>query len=186
MMTLILMAVLAFSATNVDDLMVLLALFADPAMRPGQIFAGQLLGTWLLTLLAIAVGTSASSVAGSWAHLLGVLPLGIGLHRLVTPRNGDHSPPEAADGAMSKVSLVTVVTVANGGDNLAAYVPVMIGRSATETTVVAAVWGALTIAWCFAALLIMRHAPQVRTALAFAPRFVPWIYVGLGVYILAA
>ena len=64
MAALVPLAVIAFAATNLDDLFVLLALFSDPKQRPRDVVVGQFLGMATLTVAAVACALAASSVPG--------------------------------------------------------------------------------------------------------------------------
>ena len=187
MTTLILVAGVAFASTNLDDLFVLLSLFGDPSLRPVEVVAGQYLGMAFLTLVALAGSLLALVVPDTYVGLLGLLPLAIGLRRLWTEQDGgDRSEPRSPGGSLGNVVAAAMITTANGGDNIAVYVPLLAGRSWSEASIVVVVFVIMTAAWCVIARFVVDHprtGPPIRR---FGRLLVPWIYLGIGAYILVA
>ena len=187
MAALITLAAIAFVSTNLDDLVVLLALFSDPTQRPRDVWAGQFLGMFTLTLVAVTCALAAASVPSPYVGLLGFLPLLIGLTRLVS-RRGAREPnaPNAKKGSAENVFVAAAVTAANGGDNIAVYVPLLVGRSWPEITVIALVFSILTAIWCTVARVIVKRPRIGLMVTRLGPRCLPWFLIALGLYILIA
>jgi cadmium resistance protein CadD (predicted permease) len=126
-LTLVVVGVSLFVTTNIDDLVILVAFFAAPAFRPRQVVIGQLLGMAAL-IAASAVGALAALVAPErYLGLLGVVPLGLGVAKLIASIRGrgqEEDDVVSAPGAATGALAVAGVTIANGADNLAVYVPV--------------------------------------------------------------
>ena len=182
--TLILLAVVAFASTNLDNLFVLLALFADPSLRPSQVVAGQYAGMGTIVGLALLGSLAAVVVPAPAIGLLGLVPLGLGLARL---RAGPEADPVATPGRASmtgKVVSAAVVTVANGGDNIAVYVPLLAGRSGPEITTILAVFAVLTGLWCATARTVIAHPRSGPPLRRYGRRLLPWVLIGLGLSIL--
>ncbi len=185
MTALVPLAVVVFVSTNLDDLFVLIALFSDPTQRPRDVITGQFLGMAILTLAALACALAASSLPAPYVGLLGLLPLLIGLSRLVF-RRGEREPEDVdpKGGPAENVFLAAAITASNGGDNIALYVPLFVGRSWREVALVLIVFSILTTVWCAVGRLIVAH-PRIGTAVRrFGSRCLPWLFIALGVYIL--
>jgi cadmium resistance protein CadD (predicted permease) len=115
-------AVIAFASTNIDDLVMLIGFFADDGYRPRQIVAGQFAGIAALIAAALLGALAVHGVPPAYIGLLGLIPIAIGVKKLVaTDANGD-SGHHFIRGA-SKTLTVALVTIANGGDNISLYVP---------------------------------------------------------------
>ncbi|HLS86602.1 MAG TPA: cadmium resistance transporter [Burkholderiales bacterium] len=178
--------VAAFAATNLDDLFLLVAWFAAGRYRTATVVAGQFAGIAALFGLSAAASLLAWVVPGDQVAWLGVLPIGLGLHGLLT-RNA-HRPEareaEAAAVPASGALAVALVTVANGADNLAVYVPLFATSSATAVGIYAAVFAAMTALWCAAARWLVRHPDAGAPLRRLGPRAVPYVLIGIGVWIL--
>lgn len=182
------LGVVVFAATNVDDLLVLLGFFAEPGYRPRQVAVGQSAGIGLLVATSVLCALVALVIPEQWLGLLGLAPLGIGLWKLGALARGgamaDEDPrPGRPTGA--KALAVGAVTVANGGDNIAVYTPLFATRSATEVTVLVAVFAAMTALWLLAAHSLVRHpalGPPIRHIGRYA---LPVVLIGLGLLVLA-
>jgi cadmium resistance protein CadD (predicted permease) len=175
-----------FATTNVDDLLVLVALFADRATRTSSIVLGQIAGVAALTAASLVLARGAVALPDRVVALLGLVPLALGVRRLARRRRG-HSDGDddelsghrhAGMGALA----VAALTVANGADNVAAYVPAF--ASLARTGVVLAVFASLTAAWLAAARALVAH-PRVGPPLArIGTAALPWVLIALGAAIL--
>lgn len=177
-------AALVFAATNIDDIVVLTVLFvaarATGRPRPWRIVAGQYLGIGALVATAVVVAAGLLVVPDPWTGLLGLLPIGLGVRALLS-RSDDAAPPAVVGGALG----VAGVTVANGADNIAVYVPVFRSLSPTAGLVWLVVFAALVALWCAVAALLGGHPRVVRLVARAGHRLVPAIFIGVGLVILA-
>ena len=84
----VLTAVVLFAATNVDDIVILTVLCissrASGQPRPWHIWAGQYAGFAVLIGASLAAAAGLALVPLHWLWLLGLVPLGLGLHKLAT------------------------------------------------------------------------------------------------------
>ena len=71
-----------FASTNIDDIFLLAAFFADPHLRPRNIVAGQFLGITGLTAASAAAALAALAIPEAWTALLGIAPLPLGVRKL--------------------------------------------------------------------------------------------------------
>ncbi len=170
----------AFAATNLDDLLVLMLLFgqAEDRLSRRKICLGQLLGIGVLTLVSVAAALGLRMVPEQYVRLLGAVPILLGI-RAWLDRDGDEDAPSAV-GVLSTALL----TVANGGDNLGVYIPLLTGFSAGQLALCAGVFAVMTLLWC---LLGSRLAALPRVG-GFIQRYkgflVPVVLILLGVSIL--
>jgi cadmium resistance protein CadD (predicted permease) len=177
-------AAAVFAATNIDDIVVLTVLFvaARGAGRPRtwQIVAGQYAGIGALAGVAVVVAAGLLVVPDPWTGLLGLLPIALGVRALLA-RRGDGVEPPAVVGSLLGVAGVTV---ANGADNIAVYVPVFRSLDPTTGLVWLVVFAALVAVWCAAAALLGNH-PRVVSLVGRAGHWlVPAVFIALGAIIL--
>lgn len=81
----------AFTATNLDDILILLLFFSqvNAAFRRRHIVAGQYLGFTALVLASLPGFFGSLIFPPDWIGMLGLLPIAIGLSRLLNPDTDD-------------------------------------------------------------------------------------------------
>jgi cadmium resistance protein CadD (predicted permease) len=170
----------AFISTNIDDLFLLVGFFSDRSFPRTQVFAGQILG--MAAIVAISLATASAALAISPAHigLLGVAPIVIGIGKLLRLGKADEGEQPAA----VSVLQVATITIVNGGDNIAAYTPIFATQGPRELSATLAIFAALTLVWCFAALGLVRHTALGKPLRRYGHVILPFILIGLGLLIL--
>jgi cadmium resistance protein CadD (predicted permease) len=178
--SLALLSTSAFVSTNIDDLFLLVGFFSDRSFSRGLIFAGQILGMAIIVAISL-VAASAAALAISPAHvgLLGVAPIVIGIGKLLRLGKEEEGQPTAVG-----ILQVATVTVVNGGDNIAAYTPIFATQGSREMSATLAIFGVLTLVWCFAALGLVRHTAVGKPLRRYGHVLLPFILIGLGGLIL--
>jgi cadmium resistance protein CadD (predicted permease) len=139
-------------------LFLLVAWFAAGRPPTVQVVVGQFIGIGPIVAASTLAAVAATAIGGDWVRLLGVLPITIGVRRLVLLIRGraddrDEAKASAARGVVAVVSL----TIANGGDNLSVYTPVFATHPPSDLAVIVAAFGVLTGLWSFAAFALVNH-----------------------------
>jgi cadmium resistance protein CadD (predicted permease) len=80
---------------------------------------------------------------------------------------------------------MAAVTLANGADNLGVYVPFFAINHA-HVWVILLVYAALVPVWCLAGKWLGNHTLVLRSVDQYGHFVLPFVFVGLGIYILAA
>jgi cadmium resistance protein CadD (predicted permease) len=194
-LTLIGISTTVFVSTNIDDIFLLAAFFADPHLRPRAVVAGQFLGIGVLVLGSILASVAALAIPEGYTALLGVVPLILGvrkLRELIRARGTSETEEERAEAAEQKmerrthsqVLAVAGVTVANGGDNLGVYIPLFASdpRAIPGHVVVFAIMTAL---WCLAGHSLVKNRLLGEHIRRYGHLVLPFVLIGLGLYILA-
>jgi cadmium resistance protein CadD (predicted permease) len=173
-----------FASTNVDDAFVLLAFFADSRIRPLHVAVGQYAGMAALVGGALILSLITLAIPSRYVGLLGILPIAIGIKHLREARRPEKSVaiPVAAHGAILSVATVTV---ANGGDNIAAYVPLFGRQSSVSILVICVIFALMTAIWCVGAFLMLAHPAVSAPIRRYGRPALPFVLMGIGVYILA-
>jgi cadmium resistance protein CadD (predicted permease) len=87
--------VAAFIATNIDDMAVLIVFFAQALLPARQVTFGQYVGFSVLVAVSVA-GSLVSLVVPLWVvGLMGLLPIGIGIKKLIDRENEEEEIEEA-------------------------------------------------------------------------------------------
>jgi cadmium resistance protein CadD (predicted permease) len=183
---LLLLAVLLFASTNIDDLFVLLAFLADASFSAKSVIVGQYLGIGALFAFSVGCVIAAHTVPTRYVGLLGFFPILLGLTRLVRLLRRREDTDESLERNMSArgAFAVALVTIANGGDNITVYVPAFSVHSASQIAIFGLVFLLLTGVWLAVAWYITRHprlGPPVRRV---GNIFAPLVLIALGVVIL--
>src|SRR5687768_6844552 len=82
-MTVLILGITLFVATNLDDIFILIAFFADPRLRAHQIIVGQYLGIGTLVLISVIAALIALVIPPAYVGLLGLAPIAIGSKKLI-------------------------------------------------------------------------------------------------------
>jgi cadmium resistance protein CadD (predicted permease) len=181
-------AAVLFAGTNVDDLVVLSLLSASSraAGRPRrrEIWAGQYAGFAVLVGLSTAAGRGLAQLPAHWVWLLAFIPLGLGVVNLVAAirslRRGQQPRPPSAGGPLG----VALLTLANGGDNMAAYTPFFAAIGAGQAVVTLAVFAVGVALWCLAGGLLTRHARVTAAVGRYGHWILPVALILIGLYVL--
>jgi cadmium resistance protein CadD (predicted permease) len=169
----------AFAATNVDDLLLLIAFFAAGTYRARDVVLGQYAGIGLLFAASAAASLVSLVIPASHLSLLGLLPMLIGLKQLFGKAAQEETVPPS-----SSFLTVAAVTVANGGDNIGVYAPLFATSSAQAISAMGAVFAAMTALWCLAARWLVQHPAAATSIRRYGPKAMPFVLIGIGVFIL--
>jgi cadmium resistance protein CadD (predicted permease) len=182
----VLLAVGLYATTNIDNFVVLTAFYSDRSYRAGQVTAGEFLGLAVIVAVSTGGAAAASTVPQRYLGLLGFVPLTLGVVKLVALPRGRRPPdPDTTAGAGRHRSfLVGAVTVGNGGDNIAAYVPIFATRSLGDAAVIVVVFFVAAGIWCAAAQRIGEGRWISQAIDRVGHIAVPVVYVALGLSIL--
>lgn len=204
----------SFLATNIDDLLVLMLLFAqadaqahrsslfhssetssdrnNQPLRDHQIVLGQYLG--FSAIVAI-------SLLGFWGGMvfpqpvmgsLGILPIALGVSSLrpgstrdcSTDASSPVSPPVLAQSWQSPVLQIAALTIACGGDNVSVYAALFSTLNLGQLTGVLALFWAALGGWCGLARHLSRQRAIAQPLARYGRRLAPWVLISLGVWIL--
>lgn len=187
MLTSVVVAVVAFASTNIDDIFVLLGFFANPKLKPGHVVVGQYLGIAALVAAALLGSLLTLAVPDRYIGFLGVLPILIGIWHLwsawhSTDETNEVRKPSAS--ALGTIFSAAAVTIANGGDNIAVYVPLFSRQSPTAILAICGVFAVMVAAWCIAAQWLVGHPALGAPIRRWGGRVMPLVLIALGAYIL--
>jgi cadmium resistance protein CadD (predicted permease) len=181
-----LLAAVAYAATNIDGAFVLLAFFARPNVKPAHVVVGTYVGMTVLVIAAMMLAAVFAVLIPSDLGLLGALPALIGLRQFWTAwseRGGGIVDIAPRAGAFEVVELVAIRTVANGGDNIAVYIPLFAGRSLPAHVLMCVVFAILVGVWCLGARWLVEHSTFVAQIRRWGRWITPIVLISLGVLI---
>ncbi|MEH1868870.1 MAG: cadmium resistance transporter [Nostoc sp.] len=186
---------IAFIATNIDDIVILLLFFSqiNTSLRPRHIVAGQFLGFTVLLILSLPGLFGGLVLSKNWIGLLGLLPMSIGISSLVNQEE-DSSKEVVATTEEAEVSTMTsffspqsysvaAVTLANGSDNVSVYVPLFASSNLESFVVIIGLFFLLLGIWCYGAYKLTHYRVIADILTRYINNFVPFILIGLGAFI---
>lgn len=187
-----------FVATNIDHLAILTLWFVHGQNRPGttaRICAGQYVG--FAVILAVTIVLSAISglvIPQEYLRLLGLIPLALGVkagigeirERWHSEESEEEDEAEAQlKGKKISVGAVALVTMANGGDEVAAYLPVFALSTWWQIALFCAVFLVLAGVLLALARIITGRLHLAEVLERFEAIIFPSVLILLGVLILA-
>lgn len=201
MLTTIISSIVAFASTNVDDIFVLIALFsqirvtkvtergetvalASGSINKRQIIFGQYLGFSSLVVLSIIGALSSFIIPLPWIGLLGLVPIFLGIKGLVKLQNTESDSDNKNISAAGSVFTVTAITFANGGDNIAIYIPIFAGQSLSENFITLIVFFVMLAVWVFLGYKLVKVPVIANVLEKYENVTVPIVLIGLGTFIL--
>ncbi|MFB2877063.1 cadmium resistance transporter [Floridanema aerugineum] len=195
--------IIAFAATNIDDIIILLLLFSQLGenFRRRNIIIGQYLGFAILLAASLPGYFGGLVVQKEWIGLLGLLPIAIGIKQLID-RNKDDAQVQTVSNDFQqnlpsnsliafifsifnpKTYQVAAITVANGGDNISIYIPLFAGQNLNDLLIILGVFFIMVGVWCGIAYSLTLHRDIAYLLSRYGKSIVPFVLIGLGLFIM--
>ncbi|NMG22650.1 cadmium resistance transporter [Brasilonema bromeliae] len=185
--------IVAFTATNIDDIVILLVFFSqvNSTFTRRHIIVGQYLGFTALVIASVPGLFGGFILSPNWIGLLGLIPIAIGISSLVNP---EEDSEEAAETEQSEDSTfanflspqtysVAAVTIANGSDNISVYVPLFASSDFGSFLVILVVFFLLIGVWCYTAYKLTNQQGIAEILTQYGNYLVPFVLMGLGAFI---
>ncbi len=190
---LIAIGVVAFAATNVDDIFLLMMFFSSPNIVASNVVAGQYAGIGLLMAISVLGSLITLVVPTNFITLLGFGPIAIGIKKLYERfRHGqsDEIPVRLLNrngrATFLSVSKVAAVTFADGSDNIGVYIPLFASHGAgVEIITLVAIVMVITGVWCAVGHYVVNHSFLARDIRRFGDLVFPFVLIAIGISVLA-
>jgi cadmium resistance protein CadD (predicted permease) len=187
--------IVAFIATNIDDIVILLLFFSqvNANFRPWQIVAGQYLGFTTLILLSLPGFLGGIVIPPRLIGLLGLIPIIIGISNLVNQETTTEEfplditpakPVTLAEVLTPQTYGVTAMTIANGSDNVSVYIPLFANTNLLGCFVTICLFFILLALWCYIAYKLTYQQTIVNILTRYGSQIVPFVLIGLGSFII--
>ena len=198
--------IIAFTVTNIDDMMILLLLFSqiDSNFRKRHIFIGQYLGFFAIIMLSLPGFLGGLFIQREWLGLLGIIPIAIGMKQLINQQiettestevqtvNPDFPQLLHPNPAWSfflsilhpNTYQVAAITIANSGDNISVYIPLFAGQDFVSLGIIIAVFLAMVGVGCGIAYLLTSQVTIGYILSRYGRAIIPFILMALGLFIM--
>lgn len=178
----------AFVSTSIDNLFLLVTLSLHPKYGAARVRAGYLLAVVVMLAISIVLAQSAQLIPTDYIPYMGLIPLGIGLYelyQLVTGgTNSGAGPTDDIAAGSGSIWAIALIMLVHSWDSIGVLAPLL---ADTKTGLVT--WMGFTV--MIAAALLIGLAqwsvsyPRIRQFLAkAAPKILPFLLIGVGLYIL--
>jgi cadmium resistance protein CadD (predicted permease) len=203
MLSLTLLAIAAYAATNIDNLFVLLAFLADAGAERRRVIVGQCAGSLVLIAGSLVLAGLLTHLPAGYVGLLGMLPIGAGLSKAWERFGPGHArihdddarepvigkPVSAGFGTQASRGsswwTVACVALANGSDNVAVYVPLYASHSHGDRAFISLVFVAMIGLWCAAAVQLVEHPLLGAPIRRYGTALLPLILLAIGASVIA-
>ncbi|BAZ32657.1 cadmium resistance transporter [Cylindrospermum sp. NIES-4074] len=195
--------IIAFAATNIDDIIILLLFFSqiDANFRRRHILIGQYLGFSVIIIASLPGFFGGLVIQRELIGLLGLLPIAIGIKQLLHQESENMEVQTVTTDFKQSLHpnpifsfilsvlhpqtyKVAAVTLANGGDNISIYIPLFAGHNLASLGVILCVFFLMVGLWCYIAYLLTRQ-PNIANVLSrYGKAVVPFVLIGLGLFIM--
>lgn len=176
-----------FAGTRIDDIVTLAVLNMSSRVqgRPKhwQIWVGMYAGMTAVVLLSLLAAIGLTVVSEGWIWVLGLIPLLLGVRSLIITirahKLGDPVSPAMVTGLTGVIGL----TVANAGDDIAAYIPVFRALGAGDVALTVVVFAVGVAAWCLLGAWLVSHRRLTHVIQMWGHWIIPVMFILIGVYV---
>ncbi len=187
-MEIILTSILAFAATNIDDIFVLTLFFGDKRYKSTSVYFGQYLGIIVLIGVSVTGSLIGNFVESKYIGLLGLFPIYLALRQLISLIRGENEDEklEREEKSILTTGILSVatVTIANGGDNIGTYVPLFATLTTLDKSIMIALFLIMTFAWLITAKYLTTHPLMTKAVSKYGHIITPVVLFFLGLFIL--
>ncbi|SDJ16854.1 CadD family cadmium resistance transporter [Natribacillus halophilus] len=187
----ILTAIIAYVATAIDYLVILIILFSQTSKK-GQlkyIVIGQYLGTAIIFVVSLLAALGTIFIPQQWVvGLLGLLPIYLGIR--VWLKGGEETEESdilslLSSGRFNHLFLtITFIVLASSADDFAIYVPYFTTLNVNEIPVVIIVFLIMVGVLCYISYQLASIKYIAEKVEKYEQGLVPIVFIGLGIYIM--
>ena len=178
-------SIVAFVSTNIDDIFLLMLFYARARFSKTNIVLGQYLGIGTLVIISFIGAYIGSFFDQRYVGLLGLFPIYLAVRETIALFRKDGDDDDNGEGLRSSgIFAIAGVTIANGGDNVGIYIPLLTAMTVTEKIQMIAVFAVATYLWCRAAQYLAYHPLIAKQLSKYGHILTPIVFSFLGVFIL--
>lgn len=184
-MKIILTSFLAFVSTNIDDIFILMLFFGTKKFRDSTIIIGQYTGIGALVAISLAGSLIGNFIDQRYIGLLGLFPIYLAVKAFIGMlKKDDIDERPNVEARSSGILSIAGVTIANGGDNIGVYVPLLTTMSLSEKLEMLIIFGVMTYLWCMLGKFLSSRPLVARQIDKYGHIIMPVVLLLLGVFIL--
>jgi len=176
--------IVAFAATNIDDLFLITLFFSNPRYKIVPIVLGKYVGILALVAISLTGYLASFAIPLPWIGLMGLFPIFIGLKNLRASKNKNKPILDnAKTSALATLASVSLMTIANGGDNIGVYTPLFASSAWPQITTLILVFLLMIGIWCAFGHFLAHNKITGAPIQKAGHRIFPYFLIALGFYV---
>ena len=182
-------SIVAYVATNIDDIFVLIFLYASAVKRSDfrKIMLGKYIGIYTILGISFLASWGLGFIPEEYICFLGIIPILLGIKAYFDENRQDDSETSETAEREIKTALIAsaaIITIANSADNIGVYIPLFTEYTLPQMLVTVIVFAVMTFLWCILGEKIATLAPVQNMIRKYKRIAIPLVYILLGIYIL--
>ena len=182
------LTVVGFVATNIENLVLLVAWQIAPESRAGLIFVGYALAMTALISLCFMIALSAAFVPVEYLGFLGVAPLALGVKKLWElwrRKEGMSDEFLPVERVRSVVFSVALTQAGNGVDTIVVFIPLLADTTSDFDLLIAFCFAVVALIWFAASRFLAQKARGLALIGRYGDYIAPIVMIAVGLYILS-
>lgn len=179
----------AFIGTNLDNLLLLVAMYARYARQAGTVTAGYVFGMILICLIALLLGETGDYIPLDWLGLLGFVPMTMGilaLWKLFRKHGGETSGALVENHSRRTIfSILATTQLSNGADTIITFTILFAESGDPADYVLVPTFLAMIGVFSGLAYYSVKQAKLGRVLRRYGKYVTPVILILVGFYILS-
>ena len=179
----------AFIGTNLDNLVLLVALYSGYKQQSRMVTVGYFTGMTLIGLICFVVGEAGEAIPVAYLGMLGVVPMGMGVMALFQLFRENRSGEVASAGINAGPWVVFVTTfmtqLSNGADSIITFSIFLADSSDAADYLIASTFFVMVALFALLARYSLRHRRVSEFLGHYGPYITPFILILVGIFILS-
>jgi len=179
----------AFIGTNLDNLLLLVAMYSRYEQRAGTVTAGYIAGMILIGVITLAIGEVGDIIPLAYLGLLGLIPIMMGVFSLWklfrSTQPGEIKSAAAGDSRAAVFFALVSTQLSNSADSIITFSALYADSSDPSDYIVAPTFLAMTGVFSGVAFYSVKHPTLSRFLGRYGQYVTPFILILVGYYILS-
>lgn len=182
-------AILSFIATEIDDFLVAVIIFAQYTKKTerASIIAGKYIGLAVLAGGSAFLAVFLSMFPHQYIGFLGLVPFALGI-KSCFKKNGDDPADKNNTDIKKGAALILFsisITIGSGGDNIGVYIPLFASMNSAAKLITLIAYAFMQAAWCALQIMTAEILPVKKIISRTSRILVPAVFILLGLWILS-
>ena len=179
----------AFIATNLDNLVLLVALYSRYKQHSGLVVFGYITGMIIIGAISVAVGEVGDFIPVTYLGYLGVIPIMLGVAALISLARGTQGGEKgsfAIDNSSRAIFVTVVLTqLSNSADSIITFSALFADSLDATDYLIAPTFLAMSGIFAWLAYYLQNHRSLGQVLDRYGHYLTPFILILVGFYILA-
>jgi len=179
----------AYIATNLDNLLLLVAMYSRYEQHPGIVTAGYCAGMIIICVIALVAGEAGELIPLAYLGLLGVIPIIMGvfaLWKLFRKTESAQTAGVTTDSAPLTVFFTLITTqLSNSADSIITFSALIADSSDASDYVIVPTFLGMIAVFSWVAYYSVKHHKLSWFLARFGQYVTPFILILVGLYILS-